>query len=104
MIHHWKTLDLEFTDGDYQFQRTYTGKITPSQTLNLKHVEIKNFKTNIHVIHHSKGLESEIIDFEYRHDPTPSCEIIPSQTSTPKHVQIIKFSDKCTCDTSFERS
>ena len=39
MIHHWKALDLEITDGEYQFDPTYTGEITPSQTLNLKHVE-----------------------------------------------------------------
>ena len=40
MIYHWKALDLEITDGEYQFDRTYTGEITPSQTLNLKLVEI----------------------------------------------------------------
>ena len=39
MIHHSKALDLEITDDEYQFDRTYTGKITPSQTLDLKHVE-----------------------------------------------------------------
>ena len=32
MIHRWKALDLEFTDGEYQFDRTNTGKTTPSQT------------------------------------------------------------------------
>ena len=32
MIHHWKALDLEITDGEYQFDRTYTGETTPSQT------------------------------------------------------------------------
>ena len=30
MIHHWKALDLEITDSVYQFDRTYTGKTTPS--------------------------------------------------------------------------
>ena len=40
MIHYWKALDLEITDGEYQLDRTYTGEITPSQTLNLKHAEI----------------------------------------------------------------
>ena len=40
MIHHWKALDLEIIDGEYRFDRTYTGKITPSQTLNLKDAEI----------------------------------------------------------------
>ena len=40
MIYHWKAFELEITDGEYQFDRTYTGKITPSQTLDLKHVEI----------------------------------------------------------------
>ena len=41
MIHHWKALDLEITDGEYRFDRTYTGNTTPSQTLKLKHVEVK---------------------------------------------------------------
>ena len=40
MIHHSKCLDLEIKDVEYQFDRTYTGKTIPSQTLNLKHVEI----------------------------------------------------------------
>ena len=40
MIHQWKALDLETTDDEYQFDRTYTGKITQSQTLDPKHVEI----------------------------------------------------------------
>ena len=35
MVHRWKALDLEITDGEYQFDRTYTGKITLSQTSNL---------------------------------------------------------------------
>ena len=34
MIHQWKAFDLEITDGEYQFDRTYTSKITPSQTSN----------------------------------------------------------------------
>ena len=41
MIHHWKVLDMEITDGENQFDRTYTGKTIPSQTLNLKLVENK---------------------------------------------------------------
>ena len=40
MIHHWKALDLEITDGEYQIDRTCIGKIVRSETLNLKHVEI----------------------------------------------------------------
>ena len=40
MIHHWKGLDLEITDSLYHYDPTYTGEIMPSQTLNLKHVEI----------------------------------------------------------------
>ena len=40
MIHHWKRLDLEIIDGEYQYDPTYTGEIIPSQTLNFKHVEI----------------------------------------------------------------
>ena len=43
MIHHSKALHLEITDGEYKFDRTYTGKTRPSQTLNLKHVEIIKF-------------------------------------------------------------
>ena len=46
MIYHWKVLDLEITDGEYQFDRTYTGRTTPSQTLHLKHVEITKFSDN----------------------------------------------------------
>ena len=38
MIHHWKALDLEITDFEYQRDPTYTGETKPSQTL--KHVEI----------------------------------------------------------------
>ena len=40
MIHHWKGLDLEITDGECQFDRTYTSKTIPSQNLDVKHVEI----------------------------------------------------------------
>ena len=43
MIHHWEALDKEITDGEYQFDQTYTGETTPSQTLDLKHVEIIKF-------------------------------------------------------------
>ena len=39
MKHHWKGLDLEITDGEYQFNRASTGKTIPSQTLNLKHLK-----------------------------------------------------------------
>ena len=40
MTHNWKSLDLENTDGEYQFDRTYTGKTVSTQILNLKCVEI----------------------------------------------------------------
>ena len=40
MIYHWKALDLQIRDGEYQFDRTYTGKTTLTQTLNHKHLEI----------------------------------------------------------------
>ena len=40
MIYHWKALDLEIIDFGYHHDRTYTGEIIPSQTSNLKHVEI----------------------------------------------------------------
>ena len=46
VIHHWKALDLEITDDEYRFDQTYTGEITSSQTLNLKHVEIIKFPDN----------------------------------------------------------
>ena len=39
MIHQWKALDLEITDFEYH-DLTYTGETIPSQTVNLKHVEI----------------------------------------------------------------
>ena len=29
MIYHWKAYDFEIIDGEYQFDRTYTGKIEP---------------------------------------------------------------------------
>ena len=40
MMHHWKRLDLEITHSEYHHDPTHTGEIMPSQTLNLKHVEI----------------------------------------------------------------
>ena len=40
MIHHWKGLDLEITDLEYHHDPTPLGEIIPSETLNLKHVEI----------------------------------------------------------------
>ena len=40
MVRHWKGLDLEITDCEDHHDPTYTGEIMPSQTLNLKHVEI----------------------------------------------------------------
>ena len=40
MIHHWKGLDLEITVSENHHDPTPSGKIIPSQTLNLKHVEI----------------------------------------------------------------
>ena len=41
MIHHWKGLDLEITDSEYLHYPTFSHEeTTPSQTLNLKHVEV----------------------------------------------------------------
>ena len=40
MIHHWKAFDMEITDGENRHDRTKTGETTPSQTLNLKNVDI----------------------------------------------------------------
>ena len=46
MIQHWKALHKEFTDGESQFDRAYTGKITSFQTSNVKHVEIIKISDN----------------------------------------------------------
>ena len=43
MIHRWKALDLEITDFGFHHDPTPSGEITPSQTSNLKHVEIIKF-------------------------------------------------------------
>ena len=43
MIHHSEGLDLEITDFEYQYDRTYTDEIIPSQTSNLEDVEIIKF-------------------------------------------------------------
>ena len=40
MIHHWKGFDLEITDFEDYHDPTPSSEIIPSQTLNLKHVEI----------------------------------------------------------------
>ena len=40
MIHHWKALDLEITDFKHLHDPTLSRKIIPSQTSNLKQVEI----------------------------------------------------------------
>ena len=40
MIHHWKALDFEITDFEYHHDPTPSVEIIPSQTSNLKHVEI----------------------------------------------------------------
>ena len=80
MIHHWKGLDLEITDFIYHHNPTPLGETIPSETLNLKHVEIIKFILLLSLIHHWKGLDMEITDFEYHLHPTSSGEIIPSQT------------------------
>ena len=40
MIHHWKAIDLEIKNSDYQDDPTSSCEIIPSRTLNLKHLEI----------------------------------------------------------------
>ena len=70
MIHHWKTLDLEIIDFEYRHDPTTSCECIPSQTLNLKHVEIIYFKINVQVMHHWKVLDLEITDFGYHHDWT----------------------------------
>ena len=56
------------------------------------------------MIHHSKALNAEITVGENHHDQTFSRETTSSQTLDLKHLEIIKFSNKRTCDISFERS
>ena len=46
MIHHSKALDLEITDFEYHHDPTPSCEFIPSQTLNLKHVEIIKFADN----------------------------------------------------------
>ena len=43
MTHHGEAFDLEIIDLGYHHDRTYSREITPSQTLNVKHVEIIKF-------------------------------------------------------------
>ena len=40
MTHHWKVHHLEITDFEYHHDLTNIGETMPSQTPNLKHVEI----------------------------------------------------------------
>ena len=40
VIYHWKALDKEIEDGEYQFDWTYSWEIILFQTLNVNHVEI----------------------------------------------------------------
>ena len=40
MIHHWKALDLDITDFKHLHDPTSSGKFIPSQTSNIKQVEI----------------------------------------------------------------
>ena len=67
MIHHWKAFDLEIIDSNYHHDLTRLVEFLPSQTSNLKHVEITTFQINQHMIHHWKSLDLEIIDSEYHH-------------------------------------
>ena len=46
MIYHWKAYDFEITEFEYHCDLTYTGEITPSETLILNHVEIIKFSDN----------------------------------------------------------
>ena len=78
MIHHWEGLVLEITAFEYHHDPTPSAEIIPSQTLNLKHVQIIKFKLMVSLIHHWKDLDLQITDFGYHHDLTPSSGIIPS--------------------------
>ena len=40
MIHYWKGVDFEIRDFEYHYDPTSSGDIIPSQTSNIKHVEI----------------------------------------------------------------
>ena len=44
MIYHWKAFDLEITDFEYHHDWTPSSEITPSQTSNIKQVEIIKFR------------------------------------------------------------
>ena len=81
MIHHWKGFDLEITNFEDYHDPTPSSDLLPSQTLNLKHVEILKFKQLLSLIYHLKGIDMGITDFEKHHDPTSSGEIITSHTS-----------------------
>ena len=83
MIHLWKGLDLEITDGEYQYDRTYTGETIPPQTSNVKHLEITKVSDKPTYDTSFEGSDLEITDFEYQYDRTYTGEIIPSQTSNP---------------------
>ena len=65
MIHHWKALNMEITDSQYHHDPTSSCQIIPSQTSNLKHVEITKFQINQHMMHHWRANDLEIIDCEY---------------------------------------
>ena len=103
MIHYWKALDLEITDGEHQFDRTYTGWTIPSQTLNHKHVEIIKFwdKPN-YIIGKLLTWKSQILNITMiRH---PQLKLHHLKPQTLKHVEIIKLWDKPTYDTILENS
>ena len=40
MIHHWEGLDLVITEFNYHHDSTPSSETIPSQTRNIKHVEI----------------------------------------------------------------
>ena len=87
MTYHWKALDMEIIDGEYQFDWTYTGKVTSYQTLDLKHVEIIKFsgKCTCKIsFERSQLLNIMIIEHV-------EVKLYPLKPQTPKHVEIIKF-------------
>ena len=70
MIYHWEALDLEITDGENHFDRTYTVETIPYQTLNLKHVEITKFEDKPANDISLERIDLERIDSEYYYDLT----------------------------------
>ena len=70
---HWKGLEFEITDFDYQDDRIPSAETIPTQISSFEHVEIINVsQKKLLKKSHWKDLELGITDFGYQHDRTPS--------------------------------